>query len=290
MSREAPWPNVFIVGTARSGTTSLLRYLGEHPDIFMTHFKEPHFFSRHRPSGAPFVHDEAAYLRLFAGASTPLRGEASPSYLWAEPAAGRIKRASPDAKILIALRDPVERSHSYYWNRVRRGLERRGFPAAVLEESARGFPSERPSYASHMRCADDVRRYFELFGSNVRVVVFEELVSDVARGLAGIFAFLGVDPTVATRIDPERHNAFALPRGRLAAGLLGSNRTRLAARAVVPYKLRWSIESRLLERRAKPRIDPDTDRMLTEYFEPDVRRLSTLLGRRLPWPRWSAVP
>lgn len=291
MSGESPWPNLFIVGTAKSGTTSLSRYLGEHPDVFMTYFKEPHFFSAHRPSGSPFVHDEAAYLRLFADARAPLRGEASPSYLWAEPAAARIKRVSPEAKILIALRDPVERAHSYYWHRVRRGLERRGFSAAVFDEFERGFPDKRPSYGWHMTCAQDVRRFFDLFGANVRIVVFEELIRDVARELAGVFAFLGVDPTVASRIEPERHNAFALPRGHLAAGLLASQRTRRVARALVPYTLRWSIERRLLGTGPKPPIDAGSDRLLTEFFAPDVRELTMLLGRPLPWPRWSeAIP
>lgn len=210
MSAQSSWPNLFIVGTAKSGTTSLSRYLGEHPEIFMTHFKEPHFFSGHRPSRAPFVHDEGDYLRLFADARTRLRGEASPSYLWAEPAAARIKRVSPEAKILISLRDPVERSHSYYWHRVRRGLECRSFAAAVSDEFERGWPKERPSLGWHMKCAHDVRRFFELFGANVRVILFEELIRDVRRELEGVFAFLAVDPT---HFDPDPRRKAQRVRG-----------------------------------------------------------------------------
>ena len=106
MSRPSPWPNLFIVGAAKGGTTSLWRCLAEHPEIFMSRLKEPHFFSRHQPPIYPTVHDEAAYLRLFAGARTRLRGEASPSYLWSEAAAARIERVSPDARILVALAEP----------------------------------------------------------------------------------------------------------------------------------------------------------------------------------------
>jgi hypothetical protein len=289
VSSESPWPNLFVVGASRAGTTSLWRYLGEHPDVFMTYFKEPHFFSGHRPQPYPVVHDEDAYLRLFAQARAPLRGEASPSYLWAEPAAARIKRVSPEAKILIALRDPVERSHSLYWHRARVGLEPLSFAETVAEQLEPGYPAERATYVHRICCAGDVARYLRLFDANVRVIVFEELIQDVGRELAHVFAFLRVDPAVAERIRPERHHPFVLPRSRFAARLLASERTRKAARAVVPYRLRWAIERRLVESRPKPPIDPETDRMLTEYFESDVRELTTLLGRRLPWPRWPAA-
>jgi Sulfotransferase family len=285
---ESPWPNLFVVGAARAGTTSLWRYLGEHPDIFMTSFKEPHFFSRHRPEPFPAVHDENAYLRLFARARAPLRGEASPSYLWAEEAAERIKDVSPDAKIVVSLRDPVERAYSLYWHHRRTGREHRGFDDVVAAELelTRGEHSE---YLRRARHAEHVRRYLRLFGPNVHVLVFEELVQDVRGQVAALFAFLGVDPGVAEGIQPEVHNPFVVPRGRFPARLMASSRARRIARAVVPYALRWPIERRLLRARPKPSIDAETDRLLTKVFAPDVRELATLLERPLPWRRWPAV-
>lgn len=283
---ESPWPNLFIVGASRAGTTSLSRYLGAHPEIFMTPFKEPHFFSGHRHPLLPFVHDQNAYLRLFAGAREPVRGEASTSYLANEAAAVRIKEVSPDARILIALRDPVDRAYSVFWRRVRTGLERRSFAAAVAQELDPGF-GEPSSYAWSSRYAGNVRRFLRVFGPNVRIVVFEELIRDVPRELAGVFAFLGVDAAVAERIPPEKHNPFAMPRNRLAARLLGSSRARRVGRALVPFALREPLERRLVETRAKPPIDRETERLLIEFFAPDVRELATLLGRSLPWPRWS---
>ena len=287
MSPESPWPNLFVAGAARAGTTSLWRYLGEHPDVFMTHFKEPHFFSGHRPGPFPVVHDQDEYLRLFAKARTPLRGEASPSYLWSEHAAARIEEVSPDAKIVISLRDPVERAYSVYWHRLRTGRERLGFRAAVAAELEPGFPRERSEYLWHLRYAEPVARYLRLFGPNVRVIVFEELVHDVRGQLAALFAFLGVDPAAAERIPPEAHNPFAVPRGRLAARLLASEKTRRTARALVPYALRWPIETRLIKARPKPPMEPETDRLMTEFFAPDVRELAARLGRPLPWRRWA---
>ena len=82
------FPNLFIVGAARSGTTSLHNYLAQHPQIFMSAVKEPHFFADIEPA-ARMAHlirpikEEGAYLHLFRdGANHPVVGESSPSYLW----------------------------------------------------------------------------------------------------------------------------------------------------------------------------------------------------------------
>ena len=112
-------------------------------------------------------------------------------------------------------------------------------------------------------------------------------MQDLERELRALYGFAGVDPTVASRVRPDRHNAFAVPRNRVVAQVVGSARMRRLSRTIVPYKLRWPVEKRLLASRPKPSIDPETDRLLTDYYEPDVRELTELLGRPLPWPRWS---
>src|SRR5437763_505157 len=105
---DARWPNLFVVGAPKAGTTSLWLYLDRHPDIWMAPVKEPQFFSG-------LWYDQDSYLRLFApGARFKLRGEASPSYLAKAGVAEASKRVSPDARIVIMLRDPVERAYSKY--------------------------------------------------------------------------------------------------------------------------------------------------------------------------------
>ena len=105
------WPNLFVVGAAKAGTTSLWRYLDQHPAIYMSPVKEPHYFSSFTPGLFPAVKDEGEYLRLFRDAGdAPLRGEASASYLWDAETPRRHPSRSPDAKIVISLRDPVERA------------------------------------------------------------------------------------------------------------------------------------------------------------------------------------
>src|SRR5919108_5774969 len=111
---DGRWPNLFIVGAAKAGTTSLYHYLAQHPDVYMAPMKEPHFFSQIRPDPKleaffPHVDNEAKYLALFAAAGDEkVRGEASTSYLWHPDVADAIRSKRPDAKIVAMLRDPLE--------------------------------------------------------------------------------------------------------------------------------------------------------------------------------------
>ena len=152
--------------------------------------KEPHFFSRIEPASSweaffPHVSDEDEYLALFKGARTEeLLGEASTSYLWDTQAAERIKRAVPEARILIMLRDPVDRAYSHYWNDVREGLEKRSFVDALAEEQRSGPGGWGVSslYIDCGRYADQVARYLERFGSGGSSChFFEDFVTDEAE-------------------------------------------------------------------------------------------------------------
>jgi hypothetical protein len=286
--RSAPerWPNLFVVGAGKAGTTSLWRFLHAHPEIFMSPVKEPNFFSCHDPSHVQSVKEERAYLRLFAGASTEkLRGEASTSYLWDPESPAAIRRASPEAKIVVSIRDPVARTYSSYWNLVRFRLERRPFLEVVRAELA-GPPWTWPDVTGCVArsfYAAGIERYLDVFGENVTVLVFEEIVSDPRLELARLYSRLGVDDGFAAGLEVRVHNPFSLPRNAVAAGLIASARTRRLARRIVPLALRAPLERRLLARRPKPPIDPEAKRLLEEAFAPEHERLRALLGRELPW-------
>src|SRR5437667_3118215 len=167
------WPNFFIVGAQNSGTTSLYGYLKQHPDVFMPALKEPHYFAQITPSHEQrylrtIVRDEAAYLRLFLKAKGyPAIGEASPSYLWDANAPHRIRKAVPHAKIIILLRDPVERAYSHYLMDVREGRQDLPFLQALERDwnrSKKGW-SVSQLYVELGLYAEQVRRYLEVFGS-----------------------------------------------------------------------------------------------------------------------------
>jgi Sulfotransferase domain len=278
------WPNLFIVGAGKAGTSSLSDYLNQHPEIFMSPVKEPHFFSDARPALETPVRDEERYLRLFEASSTEkLLGEASISYFWDPASPLAIKRVSPAAKILVLLREPLERSYSHYWHALKNGVETRSFLEAVEDELGGRFDPQREPYLERSLYTEPLERYLTVFGKSVLVLFFEELARDVVRELKTVFDFLGVTAAAAERIDTRTRNAFALPRNRLAATLVHSRHVRQTARAIVPQGRRTRLEQLLLSKRDKPPIEAEALTLVDGFFDADRVRLERLLGRPLPW-------
>ncbi len=280
------WPNLFVVGAAKAGTTALHNALSRRNEISMSRLKEPHFFSRpllhpDAEGQIPVIRDERRYLSLF-DARMPIRGESSTSYLPSAEAATRIRAASPDARIVILLRDPVQRAYSHYLNDVRDGRERRPFPATLGDL---GEPDERwGSAASRLRLslyAEDVRRYLELFGKRVAVLVSEEIADDPAAALRELEDLLALQRDPAWTLEHEHPSS--LPRNALAARALAAKLPRRIGRRVVPRRGRAFLYSLALSAR-KPGLDPGAARELWTYYRDDVRALEQLLGRQLPWP------
>jgi Sulfotransferase family len=286
------WPNLFIVGAAKAGTTSLWWYLAQHPDVFMTPMKEPHYFSHIHPSRrlAMFydhIEDERAYLHLFAGAGdAPVVGEASTSYLWDPGSAERIHAAVPDARIVIVLRDPVERAWSHYWNDVAEGFETRPFLKAVRQELADppGRWGDTSVYVSAGFYADAVERYLRLFGPDkVKVLFFQSFTADPRGTLADLFSWLGVDPGVAASAELEPRNSFKKPRNGLTEQLLRSFQLRRRMWGVVPLRFHQPLRNLLVKSGTKPKMDPPTMKMLSAIYADDQRRLEDLLGQTTGW-------
>jgi hypothetical protein len=277
-AQSAAKPNLFVVGAAKAATTSLWRYLQAHPDVFMARIKEPHFFSHGGVDGIPVAKTEDDYLALFAQAGrAAFRGEASVSYLWDPEAPPALRRWAPDARILISLRDPVERAYSHYWTHVRIGTERRSFREAVDAELAghADVASVPPPYVSRGHYDEQVAPYLELF-DDVLVLFFEELVADVRSSMRTVFGFLGLDPAPADRIKPVAHFPFAVPRNAVARRLLG----RRAVKGLAAFR---GPRQRALMQYRKPELDAATRALLRAHFVTHDERLRALLGRSLPW-------
>lgn len=146
MKTESRKPDFFIVGAPKAGTTSIYSYLVQHPEIFMPARKEPYFFGQWRRNSEEDLRD---YLRLFRGVpESKVAGEASTTYLYLQSAAEEIKAFRPDAKIIIMLRNPVDRAYSQYWHHVRLGWVEASFEEELEAEEARlreGWSGDRKS-------------------------------------------------------------------------------------------------------------------------------------------------
>jgi len=295
------WPNFFIVGAANSGTTSLYSYLRQHPDVFLPALKEPHFFAQISPSHEQrhlrsLIRDERAYLKLFRRAKRyKAIGEASPSYLWEANAPYRIHRAVPHAKIIIVLRDPVERAYSHYLMDVREGLQDLPFHEALKEDWSRREKGWSVSqlYVELGLYAEQVRRYLEVFGAErLLILTLEELMTSALNGksvVADVLRFLDLDTAPLYKIDTSRvENGFAVARWSWARRMAGANWVRRAGQILVPVSLganhtvkRVVFQRYFVKVVPKPSIDVRARDWLRSIYDPDVSALESLLGREL---------
>jgi hypothetical protein len=279
-----PYPNLFVVGAQKAGTTSLYHYLRQHPEVFMPEVKAPNYFTR-LATGEATADEEDAYLEHFAGADgLPVRGEAS-QYMHHPETADLIHERVPDARILVSLRDPMQRAYSHYWRQVAAGHEEEPFPDAVRREAqALEASRERRGYLDRSLYAEAVERYRSTFGAgSVRVQLLDDLKRDPRGMLREVFEFLEVDPGPAEEIDLSRRNTF---RGTPYGGVVETVRTHPAvkrvARAVLPQGVRdWLGNRVLLSGEEKPPLPGEAKSLLVEVFEPDLRRLEEVLGRDL---------
>jgi hypothetical protein len=289
------WPDFFIAGAQRAGTTSLYEYLNAHPDVFMPEVKEPHFFCEVAPGGEALlrsvrsrvISNEQDYLALFDGAAAgQIAGEATPFYMYDADAPGRIKARVSDAKIIALLRDPIERAHSNYMIHTVEGWETRTFPRAVRED----YASERKGLGvSHLYVeiglyAEQVERYFETFGrESVRVYLYDDLIADPARVVEDACAFLELPFLDGAFCDFEKkHGAYQVPRNAAVKWLMGNVLARNLAISLLPQRLLAYLRDHVLfSRPPRPAIEPEARALLHDIFSEDVARLARLIDRNL---------
>lgn len=285
------WPNLFIAGAPRCGTSSLDAYFRAIPGIYMSRIKEPNFFSRvviadDHPMVRP-IRDERQYLDLFAAAGNArYRGEASPNYLEDPQAPALIERMAPGAKVIASLRDPVERLFSQYLM-TRNVRPMGGFDEEVervlrpqFERSRGVLAPETGRYSAH------IERYRAVFGGRLKILIFEEWTADVPGTMQELVRFLDIEYDASGFSVPAQRQ-HAEVRGPLARFLFGNLAISRAAEALIPYRMRKSIRKALLVKpSAKPEMNPATRDRLIRYYRDDVLRLEGLLGRSLPWPNF----
>jgi hypothetical protein len=282
-------PNVFLVGAAKAGTTSLAEYLGSRPGWFVPWLKEPHHLSAvgagpHGRGTLRTVPSSAGYARLYApGAGAEFRVDASTSYLPTPGVAAKIKAMAPSALVVALLRSPVERAHSHYLNNVREGTETRSFEEAV--ESELEAPEAVWIYDAYLRLglyAGQVQEYARVFGDRFCVACFEDVVSTGSQEAARLSAFLGVPPPNEAGGLP-RSNEYARPRSPLAGRVMRSASIRAATRLVVPRRLRWAARGALVAGGEKPPWDPALRERLVQFYAGDRGALEAAAGRAFPW-------
>lgn len=271
-SRRPP-PDFIVIGTKRGGTTSLWYALSGHPDVLpmypsLQQAKSPHYFDLNYGKGMRWYRAHFPTARQRSSHEkrtgvTPLSGEASPYYMFHPLAAERIARDLPEVKLIVSLRNPVDRIWSHYRERVggadatetlsfRDALDAEedrlaGEADRIISESPgyNSFHHDFSSYLARGRYAEHLRPFVGLFSGRLLVLRAEDYYENENRELTKISDFLGLPPY------PKRE--------------------------VTHFN------------QMPPSSLPDEDRQfLTEYYRPHVAELEEMLGRRMRWSDFSA--
>ena len=290
-------PTFLIIGAAKCGTTSLFRHIGAHPDVFVSHQKEPHYFISDDPAMTSMtrrgrtVSERSAYELLFEdGVARPARGEASTAYLNSSRAPERAHEVIPHARLIAVLRDPVERAYSAWGHLRRTGHEPIGdFLEAVEAEPRRTAQGGHPVLSQYIATGSyhrHLERWLEFFDRDQLLVhLTEDLARDPDRSLALSFEHIGVAPRTVSN-PTVRYNPGGMPRSRHVYDLTNGRQQELlrrTARTLTPDRLRRGVVRRLRAVNETPH-PPLTDEMferLAPRFTDDVAALRELLGRDL---------
>ena len=296
-------PNLFVIGAAKSGTTSLSEYLRGHPQIYISPLKEPAFFAPDVPSPyntGPHRFDMERYLGLFDGATTETRiGEASTHYLFSREAPKSIHELQPESWIVAVLRNPPDMAHAMHGQRVTNGSEPildfedalaadaspdGGGPERLAMIRTSGTYRERASYAQQLE------RWLAVFPRDrLHIMLFDDLVADTPTEFRKLLEFLDVDPTYRPTFD-VRNASYRWASGWKA--LISSEPVRWTRHELLPKLLGEDGTARVaraINRRARifrrstprPALSPEVRRRLEADFTDDVTRLSAILDRDL---------
>jgi hypothetical protein len=246
-------PTFLIIGAAKGGTTSLYHYLNDHPAVYMSPVKEPHYFSYHGrvpktpdtqeitrllPPETRQLRTMADYSGLFEGANSEhvALGEASTGYLCGAGTPANVRSHLPETKLIALLRDPAERAWSEFMMMRRFGQEPEGNLLNIVRQRVDTRYLALGQYAEALD-----RWYAEFPREQVRVHLFEDFTNDTATVVIDVLQFIDVDASVPLDLSTHHNNR----QGN------------------------------------EPQLDAETRAALIEHFRQDIQRLEEILDRDL---------
>ncbi len=291
-------PNFLIVGAAKAGTTSLYNYLKEHPEIYMSPVKEPKFITSNFLK-FPFkgigddkvekniIKDFGSYTKLFSKVKDEKAiGEASADTLYFyRDSIYYIKKYLGDVKIIILLRNPIDRAFSAYTHLVRDEREYLSFEDALREEENR----RRNNWEFIWYYKDvgfyynQVKAFIENF-SEVKICLFDDLKKDSLKVVQDIYKFLGVDDSFVPPNIGIKFNVSVVPKSKFLHKFLTQHNFFKSAikpfvKGLIPKSVRRQILINLNQKNLK--MKPETREYLKALYKEDILKLQKLIKRDL---------
>ena len=286
-------PNFIIAGFPKCGTTSLFHYLKQHPEIFMPNQKELHFFTqpqifklnkgpKDKVVKQPHIKSEKEYLELFKSVKDEVAvGDASPSYINYPENFGMIKQYLNDPKVIVIVRDPIDRAYSNYLHLKRELRETMDFFSALKNEDNR----REESYSDFWYYRFNSTYYKKILMakktfSNVLVLTAEEFKRNPEITLKKVYSFLGVKLIVKKQALETKFNVGGYYKKNLITSLIFQpSRFKNALKKIIKptrgIKMLVSRFSRLFQIK-QPSIDQDSLNYLKKHFSKEINNLKKM--------------
>jgi len=281
----------FIVGAPKAGTTSLYHYLNEHPQVEMSSQKEPDYFSDkaiHKQGmyyGKNRVNTLDKYESLFVQKESVVYGEGSVSYLFYDNVAEDIKKYNPNAKIIIMLRNPIERAFSHYLMDYRLGLISDSFENILAKKSKhKNAHLFYQQYIEVSKYAKQIQRYLDFFEKdNILVIDYEDFKKNVSKTVDQVYSFLNISAEFAADIN-TKHNTFTMPKNKVIRFIYSFVFLRKILTFLFPIYLVKNIRVLLFKADKKPELLKETRSQLRIIFNDDIKKLEEVLGKN--YSKW----
>lgn len=297
---HSPWPDFYIVGAPKSGTTSLREYLRRHPSVFFPQGREPVFFGadlQHRWR----IHDQDDYLALYRDKDPELlAGDKQVWCLYSSSAAAEIAAVRPDARILMILRDPAELIASLHGQFLRTKNEseadlERALALATTRRNGQHIP--RTSYFPRglqyfdiVSFSSQIQRFFDYFSKDqVLILKFDDMKNSPSNVFSCVCQFLQIDHQVKVPFDV--HNLGTRPRSSTASSLVEGNMPLFEG---LPARLREALRWRLRQWNRLPASGKEKACIVRAYFASDliaeIRALEELTALEFgawAWKSWT---
>ncbi|MBP7398275.1 MAG: sulfotransferase [Chitinophagales bacterium] len=303
-------PTFLVVGAVKAGTTSLHEYLNQHPEIFMSPVKETNFFSdadmlfdkfnvdykqdidhnldkyldgpMDKKIHIAHIRTWQQYQKLFRDVKEQKAiGEISNSYLYCPNTANAIHAQLPEAKIVMILRNPIDRLFSQYLMNLKLG--KIITKDLLLEIQNDQDKKDKGWGVSHLylevgKYYPQVKNYFDIFSKNqVHVILYDDYKKDPAAVMQKLFAFIGVDANFSLDMS-MKYNEAGLPRfGKLNYWLTQTGIYGLSKK-IFPDSLKSRIKSLIYTKDNIPVISAEEKSWLVNYYKEDVEQLEKFLG------------
>ena len=292
-------PNFFIVGAPKSGTTSLYFYLKSHVQIFLPRRKELLFFCNDLHFNFPILNEKQFLDYYNEVKSQRAVGEVSVWNLYSKNAAGNIYHFNPDSKIIIILRHPVDMLHALHSNHVFNDNETiADFETALNAEENRKqgrqisavikCPVEGLYYSDVAMYSEQVQRYYDVFGKEkVKVILFDDFVSDTKKIYGDILLYLEVDEKVLPEFKIVNANKTTKSEMLKRLTTAPPQWMKVIGKKIFPHQSKrrdllmqwlWTVNTKEKERK---KIDPQLRKKLVMQFTPEILKLGKVIDRDL---------